>query len=227
VSVGYNYTIDDKAEFENKDSQNVINSLLTSTNSVLTFSLQTGTVTVSPRTASATLKAEFYGQSSYLGIEDIRDIANYSTGENRLLNLVKWKETNIVASDTTSRANYGARTRELDFQYVTDTGKRTGIANAIMTEFKDPKIEFELSTYLNVKTLPLKLLDRVRVDLPSPIVSPDDTFGFSVYDVAQYDIDSYAQEINSVVIPYTTDFKIAGITINAKDDTVKLWLREV
>lgn len=225
ITTGAAATIDDKASLENKTVLEAAKQILLASNSVLW--IREGVVYTGPRTAGATLAHTFYGPGAQAGIQNLIDIEKYRTGLNRVRNYWTWKDTTRLAQDTSSIATYGTQKREISLDIITNNTKRDTLLGSLKDEFKDPKREMELETWFSPTHLDLFLLDRVAVDYPS-VALPVENQRTAQYDVPPgYDSDYYAEELLPLTIESTARFKVMARTINFKDETMKLSLREI
>jgi hypothetical protein len=165
IDPGLNQALDSIAELENKTVQEALNKLLLAGNSVIF--IEGGTIFVRSRDASAAVEFEFFGQASVDGAENIVSIRDAVNGENRIINFATWKDSSISQMAESSVEKYDYRKREIDLPAFTNSTKRTNILLSIVTEFGDPKQEFNLVTPVKYPTLALAMLDRVTVDHPT------------------------------------------------------------
>jgi hypothetical protein len=223
IECGTDVTLDDVTNLETLTVREALDKLLLVSNSVLT--IQGDDVHVTPRTAGATVAKTFYGQASADGIEDIQDLKKIRTGLARVFNYLVWEGTATVVQDAPSVAKYGIHKRRIDFDFITDSSKRTDCLEGILAEFQDPKQEIELATILNYQTLALNLLDRVAIDYPTVFIPYESGLpicgvavcGESVLPRAQWDFQ----------IDTSTNFKIIGRTIDVRKGLIRFMLREI
>jgi hypothetical protein len=226
ISCTIDRQFDDVSWFSEKTGKESIEKLLLASNSILY--VEGTTVYVAPRTPGSTILKTFYGQASENGNEDILDLINIRNGQNRIINFVRFKDTTDVSKNSDSINTYGVRLKELDIDFVTNTTKRTDICADIVGEFKDPKQEFTLETYLNYENYNLSFLNRVAVDYPTPYYNAGSAFPIVEtatvgdeatplpYSVWEFEVD-----------PTQINFKIMGIEINPKDETISFNLRGI
>lgn len=228
INAGINETIDDKSALENKTVLQALKQMLLPSNSVLI--IENNTVIISPREASASLDFTFYGQSSRNGVENILDISDITDGQNRVFNYFTWADTTELDQSVSSVTQYGIRPKEIDTNLIDDasTSKIGNILNSLLTEFQDPKKEFNLVTPLTVDTLGLGLLDRVSVDYPT-IVLESDEGDIPFYDTGLiYDTGvTYPAEIGTLEILSSERFKILERRVNLKTETIDFRLRTI
>lgn len=226
-----NYTVendiflDSIADFENTTVKEALDDLLLIGNCVLY--IEGRTVIVTPRTESSVDKYTFYGQGSDTSSENIQDLSKIKNGLNKTFNFVTWQDTTLVQKDTTSITNNGLRKKEIDISYVTDTTKRNTILASITNEFKNPKQEFEITTFMDHDTLALSILDKVQVDYPQLYFPANSFSSIPRYDLARYDVDFYPDEILTAVIDSASRFKIMQIKLDLKKFLITFKLREI
>lgn len=174
ITVGLDQNIDSIASLQNKTVQEAMSNLLLATNSVLV--IENDTVYVKPRSATVAVEFNFYGQASKLGPENVLSIDKIKNGVAKVFNYMVWSGTTSAVSDNDSSVLYGARKKELDFEFLTDAAKQQNVMNKILEEFMTPKQEFSLSTKVTPATMQLNLLDRVSIDYPTVYIKSSDPF---------------------------------------------------
>jgi hypothetical protein len=221
---GADQIIDDASEFETKTVSDVINELLLISNSILRIDAN-NVVYVSDRTASTNVMAYFYGQASQSRPENIKAIKNIRSGVNRVFNLLTWSGSAAIKSDGTSALYYGVRKKELSSNAITDFTKQNNALQSLLTEFGNPKQEFDLSVPINYTNLALELLDKVSIDYPTVLYESEGAIpicGLAVYGTAFLPGAFWSIEISS-----TTYYKIMGKTINRTKDEIVFKMRQV
>jgi hypothetical protein len=224
ISVGISTTIDDKTSLENKTCLEALKSILLASSSVLY--IKDNVLFVKARTPGTDDSYTFYGWASENGPENILDIDDFRLGEQRILNFVTWKDTNLFAEDTTSIQKYQYRKKEVELDIITNTTKRNSILTTIKDEYRDPKREFILKCFLEQKTLELFLLDKVIVDYPPEYVTRDDE-NVAIYGIGQYGIDYYADAITRLSIESSARFKIMSRKVDFLGGFIEFGLREI
>ena len=225
INVGLDLAIDTVADFENTTVKEALDDLLFASNSVLY--IEGTTVIIRSRDADATSSHTFIGQASNNGIENIIDISDVSSGQNNLFNFWTWADTTLKAENGTSIADNGLRKKEISFDMITNTGKRQSILDEQRDEYGERKQELKLTTTLTYETLALMFLNKVNVDYPT-VYAPANIgdllpyYGLAVYGAAIYPIGQF-----SLTIDVLTDFKILGIVLNTKQQTIEFKLREI
>lgn len=215
---------DDLSVFANKTCKEALDSLLLASNSVLYMGgTSLTTPIVSGRTPSATVLKTFYGPGSVLGPENILDIQDIRTGLNRTFNFVTWTGTALFSQDATSVAQYGIRKKEIQIAGLTNSTKQQSVLDALRTEFASPKQEFKLITPITYDVLALPLLAKISIDFP--LVSIGTTL--PLYEVAQYEVDSYPAEISSFQILTSETYKVLGVDVDTVANNATFYLRRI
>lgn len=226
ITCGVDQTIDAKDDLENKTVKEALDELLLLSNSILY--IKDDVVYVKDRSASASVSKIFYGPGSNDGIENIINIENIRTGQNRMFNLWRWADTAITSRDSSSISTYGLKVRSSDFSssLITNSSKQQAILDSYKDEFKLPKMECELMTPLDYSTYNLFIKDKVTINHPLIGISS------SGADIPSYGVSKYAESIYPIrkgVIEFTedTEWKIMGREILTKEQLIVFKLREV
>jgi hypothetical protein len=220
ISLGINQALDDKTSFENKTGFDAINLILAATNSVLY--ILDDTVYVAPRTAGATVAFNFYGQASRTGAENIINIQNIRSGLNRVINNVTWSNTSLVEQDDTSVARYGVFNADISYDFMTNDTKRGNLLDSILQEFKNPKMELDISTPMSLSSLQVNLLDKVSIDYPVIYTSSD---ALPICGIAVCGSAKLPRGIWSFYILPTQYFKVMGKKLDIKKSLQTFTLR--
>lgn len=223
---GIDQDADDVSFLENMTVREALDKLLLVSNSVLYISNQI--IYVTNRDESATLEYTFYGQASQLGPENIINITNYNNGLNRIFNYFYWKDSSHISYDIDSRNLNGTRSKEIDFAVYTGSAKRVTMMNDLVDEYKDKKIEMELSTPMSYSTLDLNLKDKVNIDYPTVYYATE--FNLPICGAAICGNSTTAtlpRGFWSLVINTLTYFKILKKTYDLKQLLITFKLREV
>lgn len=223
INVGVDQNIDLKSSLENKTVQEALNNLLFASNSVLF--IDGDAIKVAPRTATPAVQYTFYGQASEGGIENVQNIKAIKNGLAKTFNYISWKGVPLSDSDFTSVAKWGARKKEVDFEFYSNSTKRSNVLAAIKTEFAYPKQEFDLYTPLRYDNAEIGLLDRVSVDYPTVYYSTGSdipicgiaTCGDAVLPRAKW----------LFTLDPDAHYKVIGRSIDPKNSLLKLKLREI
>jgi hypothetical protein len=224
INPDQNGTVDDGTKLDNKSTRTVLNELLLASNSVMIITEDDEVIVKSRVHDSVKAPLELFGKGDLQGRENIISISEYNTGLHRLFNAVKLNTVEV--SDNDSLVAYGARKKEVSFEWMTDTTNTTTLANRILREWKTKKIEFTVQ----VKTSIAKgydLLDRVSVDYPLvryPTGARLPICGVAVCGNADTPLPKIR---GSIVIDPSVGFKIIEIRENPRDFITTLKLRQV
>ena len=211
ISCGCDQTIDSIAGFQNKTVTEGLNLMLLASNSVLY--IKNDTVYVSPRDAGATVAFTFHGQGSNTGAENVYNISNIKNGLGKTFNFFTWKATALYSTDITSTLKYGSITKELDYEFCTDTTKRQSILDSLRDEFYAPKQEFDISTPLTYESLLVNLLDKVSINYPRVYVSVSGS-GLPICGIAVCGSSVLPKALWDFAVADTDYYKVTGISLN-------------
>lgn len=209
---GIDYTIDSIASLQNQSVQEGLNNLLLATNSVLYIA--NNTLYITARTPTADVKFNFYGQASTLGRENIQNLKNIKNGLAKVFNYFTWNNTTLAVQDSASVTRYGARTKALNFEFVVDTTKRQNVMNSLLSEFANPKQEFDIYTSLNYSSLAIPLLGRCSIDYPSIFI--ESGVPIPICGLAVAGVDILPKSLWSFIVPATDNYKLIGKSLNIK-----------
>lgn len=225
INVGLDLAMDVVSEFENTTVKEALDKLLFQSNSVLY--IEDETVFIKNRDGGLVSEHTFFGQGSETGIEDVVNIGTISTGLNNVFNFWTWSDTTLKSQDATSISANGIRKKSIEFDEITDSGKRQQVLDEQKTQFSSKKQEFNLTSFVSYETLALGLLARVNVDYPTVYYTA--TYGgiFPVYGVARYGKAVYPLSETSMTIDVATNFKIMGISILTKEQNIVFKLKEI
>jgi hypothetical protein len=223
IVCGVDLPIDSIASLQNKTVQEGLNNLLLASNSVLY--LENETLYITPREPTLETVLQFFGQSSTEGNENILNIRSIKNGMNRLFNYFTWKDATVFSQNVSSVTRYGARKKEIDFEFILDDGKRQVILDALVAEFGDPKQEFDLDASLDYTTLTGFLLDRVAIDYPIRYVDIGDPLPICGNALAGEAI--LPKPLSAFSIPFSDSFKIIGRSIDPQYSQIKFKMRSV
>ena len=219
-----NYTIDDVDPFDGKTVGEVMPDLLLAANSVLL--IEGAQVKVFPRNEIKDLKRTFYGQASEIGNEDILAIKDFTSGQNRIINFVSWKDSNVSASDAASIELWGVRKQELDIEFVTNTSKRQDTGGSIIDVFKTPKREMVLNCALDYKGL-FEFFDVVKIDYPSVYTASGERLPVVGLAVIGDPLTPLPQLAWAFTISLDSSWRVLGKSFDLRREIVELKLREV
>jgi hypothetical protein len=217
--------IDVVEPFRNVTVKKALDDLLFLSNSVLFIKDQT--IYISSRVETASIDYTFYGQASINGVENIISLSDVRIGLNKTFNLLKWEETDLSSRDFSSIQKWGIRSRDpINFDQITNNSRRQDILDSLVTEYKNPKMELEIQSPFTYELLLVGILNKVVCDYPTVFVGAQGgdvpVYGASKYGVAKYPLGQW-----SLTLDPTTEFKIMSLSLNIKQQTVTLKLREV
>ena len=217
---------DSVADMETKTGKDIIDKLLLLSNSVL-YILGT-TVYVKPRTAGVSVAYTFFGQSATDGAENIVNVRNITNGKNRIFNYFAWRDSSSVFQSSPSVGLHGIRKKEIDSPFFTNGAKQLAILEELVTEFRFPKQELELSTPINFEVVALNLLDRIAIDYPTVYVPGE--FDLPVCGIAICGDPVSAtlpRALWSLQIPNSRRYKIIKKTLDFKSMVASFKMREI
>ena len=223
INVGFDFPIYDPTELQGKTVWDAMSDLLLLTNSI--FYVNGDSIIISSRTVGAALVYTFFGQDSLSGVENIIDIKNIKDGVARTFNYLVWNSSLRVIKNTESVAKYGTRTKDFSQTLAKFSSDQDAIMTSILSEFGMPKKEMEVHTALNYATLAIKVLDKVSLDYPPPIITGQDEI--PIYGTAICGVAICPDAVwNFVSVPEDT-YKVTGKSIDIKNGVVRLRLRGV
>lgn len=222
ITVDLDLAIDNGEIFSNTVVKDRLDQLLLASNSIL-FVDSNDTVFVKPRVESTTLFL-LNGRGDKYGRNQILSVKKFNSGLQRTFNSIKVND-NTVSTDTLRADADGFRQKSVSFDFITDSGKETSIADQLLAEFKVPKLELEVDVrteFIN----DIELLDIVGVNYPYSLFPANGDNRLPTYGVAQYGTALYPIESGSFRI--TPDIKWKVIAIDEKPDkfTTVLKLRQ-
>ncbi len=221
ISLGIDQAIDSIASLQNKTVQEGLNKLLLASNSVLY--IQNDTIYVQPREESPDFKFNFYGQGSPRGLENIAAIDNIKNGVAKTFNFFTWENTTLSVDDPDSVLIYGARKKQLSFEFITDSTKQGNIMQSLLDEFGLPKQEFDLQTPLNHGSIALGLLNKVSIDYPTIYLGTDFPIcGIAICGDAVLPISKWAFKLDPL-----DGYKIMGRSVSIKNAMITFKMRAV
>lgn len=224
INVGQDVIVDDWTPLANMSVWDALADLLLISNSVLY--VQGTTITIAPRTPSASLNYTFFGQGSTKGPENVQEIKNIQSGISRTFNYFSWAAASTPLPDTLFRiggtyfdstntitatatqnavsiAKYGIRIKTFSQRYVASADNWQSLFASLLSEFGTPKQEFDLYCPLDPTTIALFLLNRVALDYPGT-------------------------STNKAFIETTTNnYKIEGVSLDPQTDLMCFSLRMI
>jgi len=225
--------IDSVASFQNKTVKEAMDKLLLASNSVLYVDKERAfgdifvndTVYVKSRAATIAVQAQFFGQASNEGAENIVNIANLKNGVSRVFNYVTWRGTTLLKTDSDSVTRYGVRKVELDLAFFTDNTKRNNILQAVVDEFSTAKQEFQITVPLTYASLDLTILDRISVDYPTVYIAGENEI--PICGVFLWEVGVLPEALWTLTIDSADGYKIIGKKINVQNQTIAFKVRKI
>lgn len=225
INPGTDVVIDDKTDLENTTAKEALDQLLEISNSVLY--IEDDVVYVKDRDPAATVSKTFFGQASFNGIEDIISIKNLRSGVNRVFNYWTWAETSLISKWNDTINVLGIKKKEVDFAPITNNTRRQTILDNLKTEFGPKQQELDLEVPLAYPNLALSFLDRTIIDYPTVLRSATSDGVLPLYGVAIYGEATYPYGEWGITIATDINYKIMGITIDPKKQTITFKKREI
>lgn len=225
INVDYDFPVDSFDDAEDKTVLEVVEELLYLSNSVLY--VQGTTIFTKSQDIGLDSVATFYSRTSTSGIENIIDMVNYTTGENRTFNQWKWEDTVIKLFFADSIERNGFKPKEISSNYVTNPTTQNNILSGLLSEYGFPKIELEIITPMYTQFVKnVFLLDKVNLDIPIELSPPEDGSLPSIYGQAKYGTARYVGSNSSIVISANRNWKVMSREISLKNRNLKFRLRE-
>jgi hypothetical protein len=231
INVGNDETTDAVADLENNTVLQALKKILLPSNSVLYINGD-NEVIISERTVGSSTAHTFYGPGSNTGIENILKINEYRLGINRVINYWTFKKTDDTTrlkQDATSVGNNGVRKKEIECKLIDDASnaKIDTMLETLRDEFATKKIELVLTCPYDQNTFELFLLNKILIDYPSHAL-PSEGLPIGIYDVSDPATDYYyAHELFNLTIDIGVVWKVLERSINIREQTLTLKLREV
>lgn len=223
IVCGLDLAIDSIASLQNQTVQQGLNNLLLISNSVLY--IENSTVYVSPRTPTANVIFNFYGQTSSNGSENIIDVQGIKNGMQRLFNYFTWKNTTLFSQSASSVTKYGAQKKEISADFVTDATKQQSILDELCGQFSVLKQEFSIIVPISYPALDTGLLSKVSIDYPIVYVSTGDPVPICGSAICGDIV--LPKALSSFQISSTDYYSVIGVAVNPQNSTMTFKLREI
>jgi len=224
ISVGFNTTMDSVAHFESETGKEALDELLLISNSILY--IKERVLYITGRTASADSQFTFYGPASINGLENLISISDIRTGLSKAYNFWTWKDETFNVVNSSSIASFGVKKRAVDSKAITNLTKQQNILADLATEFGDPKESFRIKVAMNYKTMELFFLDKINIDYPTVYVASEGD-NIPVYEISKYDEGVYPIPESTLTIDVNRNFKILGVNISTKNQTIEFNIKEI
>lgn len=224
IAVTADGTVDVGSEFDNKTVRDALNELLIASNSIM-FVNEDDEVVVRSRDADTSKEPLLlYGPGDLRSRTNILAVNNYNNGLQRIFNSITLNGTNV--QDIESMLAFGARPKEIDYSWLTDSTNIEELAAAILNEFKYPKIELEVDIPTTIAK-EYTLLDRVTVDYPLKAFPTSQFLPICGAFACGSELHKTPIVRGSISIAPTIGFKIIEITEDPKSFKSTLKLRQV
>lgn len=217
-------TIDDVTQLQNRSVKDTIDDLLLVSNSVMIID-SSDNVIVKSRDQSDGSVISLYGPYDLKRRQNIIKVKNYNTGMHRMFTAVK---VNSVTRSNTGYAQYfGYRQKSITIDFITDSIKATEIADALLNEFKTPRIELEVTVPTSVVRT-ADILDRVSINYPLRLKPYSDGNFMPVIGVTKIGDTNMPlpSSFGSISIAPEVEFKILEIKEDPKKFETTLKLRQ-
>ena len=224
ISVGFESTFDVVSHFSSNTGKEALDELLLISNSIVY--IKNRVVHVAGRDPSAELKYTYYGPASQIGLENIISMSDIKTGLSKTFNFWTWGDETFNVSNSSSIDVFGIKKNSVNAKSITNTTKQQNILASLSNEFDDPKESFKLKVEMNYETMELFFLDKVNIDYPTVYISTEGD-GIPVYNVSKYDQAVYPIPESVLTIDINRRFKILGVNIDVKNQTIEHNLKEV
>lgn len=218
INPGLNLTVDAGVFFDNTKLDESIAKLLLASSSVL--DIRDNVIFFNARTESTEVQFQFFGKGSAQP-SNILSLASIKSGMARVITRVIINNTELHESSDFIIAKYGARDKNIDLGFMTDTDKIKTIATNILTEFQIPKQELIVTTDYIANDL--ILLDLTTIDNQGFIINQDP----AIYGVAIYGQAVYTTILGGTRISPDIGFKVLSKEHNYQDFTTAVKLRRI
>ncbi len=222
ISVDFDYTIDVGSIFDEISVFEGLKELMTGSNSAL-FVDQSNSINVRSRLANSVLPTiQLFGPHDFRRRTNVSDIQQFNTGVQRIFNSMNINST--IINDVDSITEFGLRQKSLTLNSITTPSTITTVGTTIITDFKLPKQELEVTSDLSFLK-DSEILQKVSLDSPLRLVPDPDSFFPFLEDFDYGDEDTpYPKEFGSLDIDKDIEWKIIEKRIDpiAKSMTLKL-----
>lgn len=216
------YTIDIGSKFDNKTVKFALDKLMVVSNSVLVIEKDTNNILVRSRNHNSGKVKNLYGHGDLFGRENIINIKNYNDGLQRAFNTINIED--VSKSDVGFIDAFGDNTKNFTFDFITNANTQGQIAEDLLTYWKAPKIELEV-TLKTDESKNLNFFDLVSIDYYYR-VKPSDNQKLPLYGVAKYGQVKYPYIFGNLKIRPNMSFKVIGLKENPKTFLTDVKLRQ-
>lgn len=224
INPSVNINIDVGSYFDNKSTREALNDLLLATNSVMIIDSGDNIIVKSRENSTIKNALSLYGPYDEKVRQNIISLKKYNRGIHRTFTSAKVNDS--VFTDIPFSLDYGYRQKGISLDFVTTESTELSIAESLVSEFKQPRLELEVEVE-TATAVNFDLLDNVSVNYPLRVKKYDNSFLPVVGDTKIGDTDAplpYTFGNNSVKPDVA--FKIIEISENTKNFTTILKLRQ-
>lgn len=218
-----NFKIDVGSGFDDALSSDAVDQLLIASNSVMVIDSNQNIIIRARDSDTTRSIVNLYGPYDAHRRENIIDLSEYNTGKQRMFNSVLINTTE--EGDTGLEVQYGTRQAKFTFDFITNPATEAAVATELLTEFKVPKIELQVTVPTSV-VQGVQILDRVSLNYPLRL-APSGKFipivGVTAIGSAT---DPLPNTFGSVQINPITAFKVIEIDEDPNSFTTTLKLRQ-
>lgn len=221
INVQNDYEIDEAAVFDNLIVKEVLDKLLSASNSTLIVN-KTNDIIVRSRAFNSGAIFNFYGHGDIFGRENIIDITNYNDGLHRMFNTVT--VGGVSVSNIGSIDSDGDNEKRINYDFITSPLKKLSIANDLLRDWSVKKKELVI-TARTVDVKALDFFDLVSINYPYK-VTPTPGQELPIYGVQKYGESYYPRVQGNLKIRPNVAFKVIGIKEEPEKFTTKIKLRQ-
>ena len=224
INPANNITVDDASVLANLNVMEAMNQFLLVTNSVMLVN-SSDEIIVRSRDANSGNVFTLYGPYDIKRRQNIISISNYNEGKHRVFTAVKLNNTEKVNSSYIEA--YGYKKKSITAEFITDGTNEANVAQALLDQFRAPKIELEVTIPVSVGKS-LDILDKVSLNHPLRITKQDGKF-FPIIGQTQIgDTDApLPGQYGSIAIEPEMGFKILEIKEDPSRFEMTLKLRQI
>lgn len=220
-----NLTVDVPTFFDGKVVKDAIDKLLVASNSVLLVN-DAGDMIIRSRDPDESIPVvNLFGKNDLYRRENIIDITAYNSGRQRMFN--SFVVGGLERNNSMFITEFGIRQKTFTIDFITNSTKKSLIADALVDQFKTPKIELSVKVATSLAKS-INLLDRVSVNYPLRAEPIPGTFlpvvGITTVGDPDYPLPYL---FGSIEIPARLGFKVIEIEDNPSNFTSILKLRQI
>jgi len=213
INPSNNPILDDVTGYVDETGKESLEELLLIGNSILYIDEDSNFI-LRDRTPTSNSLETFVGPSSELNIQNLININNIDPGTDQVINFVTVKGTSVSVSDATSISKFGIKKLEIDIPSITDTTKRTTVATSIVSFFATEARRFVVRMPMTADRIKYALMSVLKVDSPPLII---DTSTQAFYEVSDYDVGTYAEELTSFSVDTSESYALIGAKLQSSN----------